>query len=69
MLTPSDTCIPMQFVLSDSEPNIQTMTVGDLDLALLHEMCLNGTVRPLSDRREDLYSLKLVQQVNTISVI
>jgi len=45
------------------------MAVGDLDLALLHEIRLYGTVRPVSDRREDLYSLKLVQQVNIIPVI
>jgi predicted amidohydrolase len=57
ILTPSDIGFPENAILAMADPNIQTSIIIDLDLDLLHEMRQNGTVKPLEDRREDLYSL------------
>lgn len=68
ILTPSDVGFPHQCVASEAEPNIQTVAVADLDLAILRDLRVNGTVQPLVDRREDLYLLKLSKAIEIVEI-
>jgi len=58
VLTPSDFPFARDAVASESMPNIETVVVHDVDLQLLRRNRLDGTVRPWTDRRKDLYSVK-----------
>lgn len=68
ILTPSDVGFPRQCVAAEAEPNMQTVVVADLNLAILRDLRLNGTVQPLIDRREDLYSLELSKAMEIIEI-
>jgi predicted amidohydrolase/GNAT superfamily N-acetyltransferase len=58
VLTPSDFPFARDAVASESMPNIETIVVHDVDLELLRRNRADGTVRPWTDRRRDLYSVK-----------
>ncbi len=58
MCTPCDVAFPMDGVLAEADPNTETVVVGELDLNDLAVQRDHGTVRPLQDRRTDLYSLE-----------
>ncbi|MCB1307952.1 MAG: GNAT family N-acetyltransferase [Leptospiraceae bacterium] len=68
ILTPSDFSFPVTGVQSEAEPNAETVVIGDLDLSSLSEQREIASVRPLVDRRLDLYDLKLVEKVQLIRV-
>lgn len=68
IFTPSDVGFPKSAVLAEVESNNKSMIFGDLDLLLLHELRLKGTVKPLEDRREDVYSLTLNKPIDIIKV-
>ena len=55
VLTPSDFPFARDAVASESMPNIETVVVHDVDLELLRRNRVDGTVRPWTDRRTDLY--------------
>jgi predicted amidohydrolase len=55
VLTPSDFPFARDAVASESMPNIETVVVHDVDLELLRRNRTDGTVRPWTDRRNDLY--------------
>jgi len=55
VLTPSDFPFARDAVASESMPNIETIVVHDVDLELLRRNRMDGTVRPWTDRRTDLY--------------
>ena len=57
VLTPSDFGFPDEAVIAEADPNIETVVVADLDLSALSVFRQDGTVRPLHDRRPDLYDL------------
>ncbi|MGP1310949.1 MAG: GNAT family N-acetyltransferase [Phycisphaerales bacterium] len=57
VLTPSDFPFARDAVASESMPNIETVVVHDVDLELLRRNRMDGTVRPWTDRRTDLYSV------------
>ena len=57
-LTPSDVGFPMHAVLAESEPNQEAVLIADLDLAALHSNRELASVKPLFERRLDLYSLE-----------
>lgn len=57
IFTPSDFPFARDAVASESMPNIETVIVHDVDVELLRRNRLEGTVRPFSDRRSDLYSI------------
>jgi len=57
IFTPSDFPFARDAVASESMPNIETVIVHDVDVELLRRNRLEGTVRPFSDRRTDLYSI------------
>lgn len=58
VLTPSDFPFARDAVASESMPNIETVVVHDVDLELLRRNRMDGTVRPWTDRRRDLYSVR-----------
>lgn len=57
IFTPSDFSFAPQGVLGESDPNVETVVVNDLDLSSLAQQRDLGSVRPLYDRRPDLYEL------------
>ncbi len=58
VLTPSDFSFARDAVASESMPNIETIVVHDVDLELLRRNRIDGTVRPWTDRRTDLYRIQ-----------
>ena len=58
VLTPSDFPFARDAVASESMPNIETVVVHDVDLQMLRRNRLDGTVRPWTDRRRELYSVR-----------
>ncbi len=56
--TPSDFAFPMNGIAAEGDFNSETVVITDLDLVALEETRDVGSVRPLRDRRPDLYSLK-----------
>lgn len=58
ILTPSDFPFARDAVASESMPNIENIVVHDVDLELLRRNRMDGTVRPWTDRRKDLYSVR-----------
>lgn len=59
ILTPSDFSFPHDGVAAEATPNTETVLIADLDLSLLKELHVHGSVRNLMDRRLDLYDLSL----------
>jgi predicted amidohydrolase/GNAT superfamily N-acetyltransferase len=58
VFTPSDFAFPLQATGGEAEPNVETVVISDLDFAILAQQREIGSVRPLRDRRPDLYDLK-----------
>ncbi|MBA3846269.1 MAG: carbon-nitrogen hydrolase, partial [Planctomycetes bacterium] len=57
ILTPSDVAFARDGVAAEATPNVETMIVHDLDLALLRRARVNGAVRTWDDRRVDMYQI------------
>jgi predicted amidohydrolase len=57
VFTPSDFPFARDGVAAECEPNLEALVVADLDLELLRQNRLAGTVRPWTDRRTDLYEV------------
>lgn len=57
--TPSDFSFPNDGVKAAATPNTEMTLIVDLDLELLKELHNFGSVKNLSDRRTDLYELRL----------
>ena len=55
ILTPSDVEFARDGILRETEPNQEMMVAADLDLNVLRHNREHGTVRPLADRRRDLF--------------
>ncbi|HXV59680.1 MAG TPA: bifunctional GNAT family N-acetyltransferase/carbon-nitrogen hydrolase family protein [Vicinamibacteria bacterium] len=55
--TPSDFSFPLEAKLAEAEPNIETVVISEIDLGSLNQQRHVGSVRPLQDRRTDLYEL------------
>lgn len=62
IFTPSDFSFPHDGIAAEATPNTETVLVADLDLSLLKELHMHGSVRNLADRRLDLYSLGITQR-------
>ena len=67
ILTPSDFAFPEGCVEGIADPNTETVVIADLDISNLHLQREIGSVRPLYDRRDDLYSLKANQKIEIIT--
>lgn len=59
VFTPSDFAFPMNAIKAEATPNTEMTLIADVDLNLLKELHHYGSVRTLSDRRTDLYDLKM----------
>lgn len=68
VLTPSDFAFPLNAVLGEAEPNTETVVISDLDLADLSQQREMGSVRPLRDRRSDMYHLQARTPVEIVRV-
>ena len=57
VFTPSDFAFPTNAVKAECTPNTEMTLIVDVDLDLLKELHVNGSVRTLLDRRKDLYTV------------
>jgi predicted amidohydrolase/GNAT superfamily N-acetyltransferase len=58
IFTPSDVSFARDGVAAESTPNIETVLTHDVDIELLRRNRHSGTVRPWTDRRRDLYTVR-----------
>lgn len=58
VFSPCDFAFPTNGVVAEATPNAEMTLVADVDLNLLKELHLKGSVRNLIDRRTDLFELK-----------
>lgn len=63
VFTPSDFAFPTNAVKAETTANTEMTLIADVDLDLLKELHLQGSVRNLLDRRKDLFDVKLKQGV------
>ncbi|MCL4216641.1 MAG: GNAT family N-acetyltransferase [Candidatus Hydrogenedentes bacterium] len=66
VFTPSDFAFPPHATAAEAEANTEMVVITDLDLGTLAMQRDVGTVRPLRDRRPDLYSLTPTKPVDVI---
>ena len=52
---PSDLGFGRDGIVAETDPNVETMRVSELDLAALHAVRSSGSVTPRLDRRPDLF--------------
>jgi predicted amidohydrolase/GNAT superfamily N-acetyltransferase len=64
--TPSDFPFPPDAVAAAADSNSETVVITDLDLSALEQGREAGTVRPLRDRRPDLYTIEATEPVEVI---
>ncbi len=58
VFTPSDFAFPINAIAAEADSNSETVVITDLDLNSLAIQRDIGSVRPLQDRRPDIYELK-----------
>jgi predicted amidohydrolase len=63
VFTPSDYAFPLGAVKSTLPPNVESIIVSDVNLALLYDLHQQGSVRNLLDRRTDLYQLNVPEPI------
>jgi len=68
ILTPSDFAFPTHGIAAEADPNVETVVIGELALSNLAKQREVGSVKPLYDRRVDLYDLKAKVPVEVIHV-
>jgi predicted amidohydrolase len=59
VFAPCDFAFPSNGVKAEATPNAEMILVADVDLDLLKELHVHGSVHNLRDRREDVYGLAL----------
>lgn len=57
VFTPCDFAFPSNGIKAEATPNNEMTLVVDVDIELLKELNMHGSVRNLHDRRKDIYSL------------
>jgi predicted amidohydrolase/GNAT superfamily N-acetyltransferase len=57
VFTPSDFAFPTNAIKAEATPNTEMTLIADVDIDLLKELHVFGSVRILKDRRKDVYSL------------
>lgn len=62
VFTPSDFAFPMNAIKAEATPNTEMTLIADVDLNLLKELHHHGSVRTISDRRTDLYDVKMLKK-------
>jgi predicted amidohydrolase len=68
ILTPSDFAFPLNGIAAEGIVNTQTVVVSDIDLGALEIEREVANVRPLMDRRPDLYRLECLMNLETVKV-
>lgn len=68
VFTPSDFGFPPEAVAGEADPNLETVVIAELDFAVLAEQRVVGSIRPLYDRRPDLYDLRPVKKIQIVKV-
>ena len=68
ILTPSDFGFPPRAVASEAPAHEQTVAIADLDLHLLEQVRAMGSVRPRDEVRTDLYEVRALTRLRTISL-
>ncbi|WP_026999477.1 bifunctional GNAT family N-acetyltransferase/carbon-nitrogen hydrolase family protein [Eisenibacter elegans] len=58
IFSPSDFSFPQNAIIAEGTPNNEMTIVADVDLKLLKNLHLRGSVRNLQDRRKDLYEVR-----------
>lgn len=58
IFTPCDFAFPSNGIKAEATPNNEMTLIGDVDLELLKELNMYGSVQNLQDRRKDIYTLK-----------
>ncbi|MFD2443001.1 GNAT family N-acetyltransferase [Bacillus sp. CGMCC 1.16607] len=58
IFAPSDFEYARDGIVGETNPNIEMVLIGDVDLEILRRQRQNGTVRHLKDRRHDIYKIK-----------
>ncbi|MDH3225284.1 MAG: carbon-nitrogen hydrolase family protein, partial [Gemmatimonadota bacterium] len=66
--TPSDFPFPTDAIAGYADSSSETVVISDLDLVVLEEVREMGSVRPIRDRRLDLYSVEPTVPVEVIRV-
>jgi predicted amidohydrolase/GNAT superfamily N-acetyltransferase len=66
IFTPSDFQFPPDGIAAVADSNTETVVITDLDLVSLEEAREMGSVRPLRDRRLDLYHLEATTPVQIV---
>lgn len=66
VFTPSDFAFPPNATAAEADANAETVIITDLDLGALALNRQVGSVRPLHDRRPDLYRLQANHRIETI---
>lgn len=69
ILTPCDFPFPAGGIAASADPNAETVVITDLDVGTLEQARELGAVRPLRDRRSDLYELVARSPVETVRVV
>ena len=62
VFTPSDFAFPVNATKAEATPNTEMTIIVDVDLNLLKDLHYNGSVRTMTDRRKDLYELKIKEK-------
>ncbi len=68
ILTPSDFPFPEKGIQGEADPNVESAVVSELALSALAQQRHIATVRPLHDRRPDLYQLQSIVQLEKVRV-
>ncbi len=68
ILTPSDFPFPERGIQGEADPNVESVVVSELALSSLAQQRHIATVRPLHDRRPDLYRLEATVQIERVMV-
>ena len=66
ILTPSDFAFPVNCREGEADPNAETVVIAELDINNLHLQREIGSVRPLYERREDLYELSARDKIELV---
>jgi predicted amidohydrolase/GNAT superfamily N-acetyltransferase len=68
ILTPSDFPFPEKGIQGEADPNVESVVVSELALSALAQQRHIATVRPLHDRRPDLYQLQSMVDIEKVRV-
>ena len=68
ILTPSDISFDRDGVAAECTPNVEMVVIHDLNLDLLAQHRITGTVQNWNDRRQDLYRIRFMNGDEEIEI-